>query len=157
MTIDTILLLIKIIKVDNTTWTFKLTKPEAYTYKELFNEIKEQIAFKFENYFIKKSVFFDDDFKSEIDIPENEIFLLENKQIFTFYIEESTLVSESVAVTNLNQSMHDCSIVSEVDFAVVSKVKSLIDVAQPVCHSPEFSLWRKKVMSKTGNYLVNSR
>ena len=41
MTIDTILLLIKIIKVDNTTWTFKLTKPEAYTYKELFNEIKE--------------------------------------------------------------------------------------------------------------------
>ena len=105
MTVDTILLLIKIIKVDNTTWTFKLTKPEAYTFKELFNEIKEQIAFNFENYFIKKSVFFDDDFKSEIDIPENEIFLLENKQIFTFYIEESTLVSESVVVTNLNQSM----------------------------------------------------
>jgi hypothetical protein len=152
---DNIKMLIKIMKGDNTLMTFKLIKPESFSYEELLVEINSHISIKFPNFIIKRSVVFDTDFNSEIDIPENEIFLLENKQVLSFYIEESVAITDSVS--NLNKSFLDCSIVSEVDPVVVQKVKTLIDVVQPVCHSPEFSMWRRRVMNKTGTYLVNSR
>jgi hypothetical protein len=79
------------------------------------------VFIRFPNFIIKRSVFFDNEFKAEVDIVDNEIFLLQNMHLISFYIEETTEIS---VVHDLNKSsLSKCFIASELDINVVNKVK----------------------------------
>jgi hypothetical protein len=151
---EKITLLIKIKKGDATVLTLKQIKVETFTFSELLVDVNELVVIRFPNFFIKRSVFYDNEFKAEVDILDNEIFLLQNMHLISFYIEETTEIS---VVRDLNKSLSNCSIASELDMNVVNKVKNLVDIAQPTCHSPDFTLWRKRVINTVGTHLVNIR
>ena len=72
---------------------------EGYTFNELVSEMRILIKTKNENFFIKRQVFWDKEFDCEIDIDDNAVFLLEDRQIIIFYLEES--IADSVRKKNL--------------------------------------------------------
>jgi hypothetical protein len=90
---EKITLLIKIKKGDATVLTLKQIKVETFTFSELLVDVKELVVIRFPKFIIKRSVFYDNVFKAEVDILDNEIFLLQNIHLISFYIEETTEIS----------------------------------------------------------------
>lgn len=59
---------------------------ESTTFDVLLESMKEIVACK-GAYEIVRSCYFDELFNAEIDVPRDQIFLLQKKQRFTFYVK----------------------------------------------------------------------
>jgi hypothetical protein len=98
---DKIAVLVKFKKIQEVILIVKRVVDEAYTFKEFISEMRILIKTKNENFIIKRQVFWDKEFDCEIDIDDNAVFLLEDRQIIIFYLEES--IADSVSKKNLDK------------------------------------------------------
>lgn len=164
---DKIILLIIIKNGEKIVLSLKQLVDETLSFNKLLTEIKEIVLKKFADYEIKRHCYYDKELDHELDILENSVFLLEDKQKLIFYINETLATTSCAAntVTNcsistLTNSISNCSIVSEIDTSIQEKVTKLVekaDLPQPPRHTPDFTLWRQHIIRVVGTHLVNSR